>query len=75
MPLRLSSDELQPEHRQSVGESRLFYRLHGSADLGDLMARVIDVLIGDFDSHALSVAEDRSRNATQLSCVREVPHA
>lgn len=58
MSLRLSGDQLQAQDRQLVGESRLFHALHGSADLGDVMSRVIDVLIGDFDGrHEASVTE------------------
>lgn len=56
MSLRLPSDQLQLQDGNGVGDSRLFDALHGSADLGDLMSRVIDVLIGDFDGrHEASV--------------------
>ncbi len=43
MTLRLSGDQLQLQDGNGVGNSRLFDALHGSADLGDLMGRVIDV--------------------------------
>jgi hypothetical protein len=40
----------------------------GARDLGDLTSRVIDGLSLQFERHATSVVQAKSRNTTQIFC-------
>jgi hypothetical protein len=42
--------------------------LHGASDLGDLTSRLIEILTGDFDAHAVQSVSARRVNSTQFDC-------